>query len=164
MKNMILILIVFLSTVIHGQFKDSAFPTTNVRDGIVDYSSGNLFSFLNSENFSMRHSFSMSYSAFAGHGIALGTYTNSMMYRFSEDFNLQLDASLVHSPYSSFGKDFQSDLSGIYISRAALNYRPWKDVNITLQYNQYPASYFYNPFGGWNYGWYNPFYDPFNSR
>lgn len=168
MKKMVLILYVAFFSISYGQFKDPAFPTTNVRDGIVDYSSGNLFSFLNSENFTMRHSFSMSYSAFAGHGIALGTYTNSMMYRFSEDLNVQLDASIVHSPYSSFGKEFQNDLSGIYISRAALNYRPWKDVNITLQYNQYPASYFYNPFGGYfNRGynsWFNPFYDPFSLR
>ena len=168
MKKMIFIIIVLFASVNYAQFKDPAFPTSNIKDGIVDYSSGSLFGFLNSENFTMRHSFGMSYSAFAGHGIALGTYTNSMMYHFSEDLNVQLDASIVHSPYSTFGQEFQNDLSGVYISRAALNYKPWKDFHITLQYNQFPGSYFYNPFSGYyNQGynsWYSPFYDPFNSR
>lgn len=168
MKKLVVILIVLFAAIGNAQFKDPAFPTQNVKDGIVDYSSGNLFGFLNSENFTMRHSIGMSYSSFAGNGVALGTYTNSMMYRFSEDLNVQVDASIIHSPYSTFGKEFQNDLSGIYISRAALNYRPWKDFNITFQYNQYPGSYYYNPFSNYYdrgfYGYYNPFYDPYNLR
>lgn len=168
MKKLLIVIFVLFVSVNYAQFKDPAFPTTDIKDGIVDYGSGSLFGFLNSENFTMRHSFSMSYSAFAGQGIALGTYTNSMMYRFSDDLNVQVDASITHSPYSTFGQEFQNDIFGLYISRAALNYRPWKDVNITLQYNQYPASYFYNPFNGYYnrgyYGLYNSFYDPFYSR
>lgn len=166
MKKLIIILVLF-GSVSYAQFKDPAFPTSNIKDGIIDYSSGSLFGFLNSENFIMRHSIGMSYSSFAGQGIALGTYTNSMMYRFSDDLNVQVDASVIHSPYSTLGKDFQNDLSGIYITRAALNYRPWKDVHVTLQYNQYPGSYYYNPFSGYNRGYnlfYNPFYDPFIYR
>lgn len=168
MRRIFFIVIVLFASVNYAQFKDPAFPTSNIKDGIVDYSAGSLFGFLNSENFSMHHSLSMSYSAFAGQGVALGMYTNSMMYRFSEDFNVQLDASIVHSPYSTFGKEFQNDLSGIYISRAAVNYRPWKDFRVTLQYNQYPGSYYYSPFSGYyNRGLfdsYSPFYDPFNIR
>lgn len=168
MKKIIFIIILLFASSGYGQFKDPAFPTTDIKDGIVDYSAGSLFGFLNSENFSMHHSLSMSYSAFAGEGVALGMYTNSMMYRFSEDLNVQLDASIVHSPYSSFGKEFQNDLSGIYISRAALNYKPWKDFRVTLQYNQYPGSYYYSPFSNYYnrgfYGSYDPFYDPFHLR
>ncbi len=168
MKKLLFVIIVLFAAVSYAQFKDPAFPTSNIKDGIVDYSSGSLFGFLNSENFSMRHSIGMSYSSFAGQGIALGTYTNSMMYRFSEDLNVQFDASIVHSPYSTLGKEFQNDLSGIYISRAALNYRPWKDFSIHFQYNQYPGSYYYNPFSGYynrgSYGYYDPFYNPFNLR
>lgn len=168
MKKLLFVIIVLFAAVNYAQFKDPAFPTSNIKDGIVDYSSGSLFGFLNSENFSMRHSIGMSYSSFAGQGIALGTYTNSMMYRFSEDLNVQFDASIVHSPYSTLGKEFQNDLSGIYISRAALNYRPWKDFSIHFQYNQYPGSYYYNPFSGYynrgSYANYDPFYNPFNLR
>lgn len=167
MKKYLFIAVLF-SSIVFGQFKDPAFPTENVKDGIVNNSSDALFGFLNSDNFTMRHSYNMSYSSFGGNGLALGVYTNSMMYQFSEDLNVQLDASFIHSPYSSFGKDFQNDITGFAISRGAINYRPWKDVHISLQYNRIPNSYFYSPFnsyfGGGGYGWNNSFYDPFGIR
>lgn len=147
----IIILFVGLSILGFAQFKDNGFPKEEPRNGIFNRTSNSFFNFLTDENFSMNHSVSMSYSAFAGHGLALGIYTNSMMYKFSDNLNFQLDASLVNSPYSTFGKDFQNSINGLYISRAAINYRPWKDVFISLQYNSYPF------FGTRNY--YNPFYN-----
>ncbi|WP_337865149.1 hypothetical protein [Ignavibacterium sp.] len=158
MKN-ILIILILISSINFAQFKDNGFPTETPRDGIYNRSNNFLIDFLNSENFSMKHSFSMSYSAFAGQGIALGVYTNSMMYRFSDNLNVQLDASIVNSPYSTFGKDFQNSLNGIYISRAALNYKPWDDVSITLQYRSLPF-YFNNPYNGYR-SYYNPFYNDY---
>ena len=95
----------------------------------------------------MRHSIRMSYSSFAGQGVALGMYTNSMFYRLMTNLNVQMDISIVHSPYSTLGETFQKNISGIYISNAAINYRPWKDVSIHLQYRSMPYGYggYYNP-------------------
>lgn len=155
-----LVLLGILSSLSFAQFKDSGFPTETPKDGIYNKSSNFLFDFLNSENFSMKHSFSMSYSAFAGEGIALGVYTNSMMYKFSDNLNVQLDASIVNSPYSTFGKDFQNSLNGLYISRAAVNYKPWNDVYITLQYRSMPYL-FNNPYNGYRNYYYNPFYNDY---
>jgi hypothetical protein len=104
----------------------------------------------------MTHSLNMTYSTFAGRGIALGIYTNSMMFRFSDNLNIQLDASIVNSPYSTFGKDFQNNINGLHLSRAAINYRPWKDVFISLQYNSYPfwnSRTYYNPFNNYYFGY-----------
>ena len=123
------------------------FPTESVRDGIVDHSSGSLFGFLNSDNFSMRHSFNMSYSAFGNQGLALGVYTNSMMLKLANNMNFQVDASIVQSPYSSFGREFQDQLSGIYITKAAFNYKPWDDVFISIQYRNLPMAYHYSDYG-----------------
>ncbi|MCS7053519.1 MAG: hypothetical protein NZM09_07260 [Ignavibacterium sp.] len=150
MKKLITIFIL-LSFTCFAQFKNSGFPKEEVRNGILNRTTNSIFNFLSDENFSMRHSFSMSYSSFAGQGLALGIYTNSMMYKFSENLNVQLDASIVNSPYSTFGKDFQNSINGLYLSRAAINYRPWKDVFISLQYNSYP---FFR-----TRGLYNSFYD-----
>jgi hypothetical protein len=132
-----------------------------VKEGVVDESSGYLFGFMNSDNFLMRHSFSLSYSSFAGHGVSLGTYTNSMYYKLLNNLNIQMDVSLIFSPYSSFGENFQNDINGLYISRAAINYSPFKDMHISLQYRSLPnAGYFYNPY----FGSYNSFYgNPFNE-
>jgi hypothetical protein len=108
----------------------------------------------------MHHSFGLSYSTIGGYGTSIATYTNSMMYKFSDNMNLQLDASIVASPYSSFGKNYQNAVQGIYISRAAFNYKPWNDVSISIQYRNMP-NYYYDPFNRYGYGssFYNGFYD-----
>ncbi len=149
----ILLIACFLTAAVSAQYRDNGFPDASVRDGIVNHSGSSLFGLLNPENFSMRHSYSLSYSSFGNNGLAMGIYTNSMLYRFNKDLNVEADVSIMHSPYSSFGKDFQNSLTGIYLSRAAINYRPWKDFQINIQYRNIPAYYpgYYNG--------YNSFYD-----
>jgi hypothetical protein len=155
--NKLLLILIFTSLSAFGQFKDDGLNQPKVKEGIVDQSSEFAFGFLNSENFLMRHSFSLSYSSFGGQGMSLGSYTNSMFYRLMDNLNIQLDVSLVHSPYSTFGEAFQKNISGLYISNAAINYRPWKDVSIHLQYRNTPYSFgYYSPF----YRMYSPFMNP----
>lgn len=86
--------------------------------------------------------------------MALGVYTNSMAYKLASNLNIQLDASLVHTPYSSMSKQFQNNINGIYISNAQLNYEPWKDVRVVVQYRNLPYSY-YNGYDGFGYGLFN---------
>lgn len=163
MKKVLILFLSVFTISAFAQFRDSGFPENNIRDGIVSNSNSNLlFGFINPDNFSMHHSFSLSYSALGnGQGLSLGVYTNSMMYKFAHNLNVQLDASFVTSPYSSFGKDFQKDISGVYISKAALNYKPWKDFSISVQYSNLPYSYYYNPFN--NYYGYGMFGDYYNN-
>lgn len=144
---------------VFAQFKDHGFPTKSVSDGIIDQSAGSLFGFLNSDNFMMRHSFNMSYSAFGNQGLALGVYTNSMMLKLTDNMNIQMDASIVQSPYSTFGKDFQNQLSGLYITKAAFNYKPWDDVFISVQYRNLPMSYHYSDYGFYSNRFYSPFFN-----
>ena len=159
MKKLFAIMIVVFSVSGFAQFKDSGFPVTNVNDGILAKPSTNLFGFINPDNFQMKQSYSLSYSSFGSQGLALGVYTNSMMYKFNNNLNVQLDASIIHTPYSTFGKQFNNSLNGIYISKAAVNYQPWKDFSISIQYRNLPYSYYspYSYFGGNNYGFFNGF-------
>ncbi len=161
MKKLILIFFLFSAATLLGQYKETGIQTTSVKDGITNNSSNHLFGFLNMSDFTMRHSFNMQYSSFGSHGLALGVYTNSMFYRLMDNMDVQMDVSLVHSPYSTFGEAFQNDISGLYISNASINYRPWKDVSIHLQYRNMPYSYgYYSPF----YGMYSPLRNPgFNT-
>lgn len=132
-----------------AQFRDDGLNKPSVKEGIVDENSGFSIGFLNSENFHMSHSFSMSYTSFGGNGISLGTYTNSMFYRLMDNMNVQMDVSFIYSPYSTFGQNFQNDINGIYISRAAVNYSPFKDMHISVQYRSLPYSnYYFNPYFG----------------
>ncbi|MDR3665276.1 MAG: hypothetical protein P4L35_00400 [Ignavibacteriaceae bacterium] len=145
MKKIVFIIVIGLAFTSFAQYKSSGLDSPDIKDGIVDHSaSGNLFGFLNSDNFLMKHSFDMSYSSFGGQGLALGVYTNSMFFKINPELNVQTDISIVNSPYSSLGKNFQNNLNGIYLSRAAINYQPFKDVSISLQYRNIPGAY--NPY------------------
>jgi hypothetical protein len=156
-KNILLILLLFSTAAAFAQFRDSGFETNSVRDGIVTENSNALFGFLNSDDFIMRHSFSLNYMTFSGQGISMTSYTNSMFYRLMSNLNVQMDVSVMYSPYSTFGDQFQKDISGVYISNAAINYHPWNNFSVHLQYRTMPFGYgYYHPFYGYgspfNYG------------
>lgn len=156
MKKIIFIVVLGFAISVSAQIKPNGMESPRITDGIVNQNSGNLFNFLNSENFSMTHSFNLSYSAFGNEGLALGVYTNTMAYKFSDKLNVQTDISIVQSPYSTFSKNVQNSINGLYLSRAAINYKPFKDMMISVQYRNLPASY-YGGFGGFR------SYNPFNS-
>jgi len=88
----------------------------------------------------------MSFSSMGSNSLALGVYTNSMFYKVADNLNIEVDASLVHSPYSSFGKDHQNMINGIYLSRAQINYQPWENFNVIMQYRTLPDGYS-SPYG-----------------
>jgi len=157
MKKYLLTLTILISVSVNAQFKDPVFEAEKPKDGILNNSSNSLFGFINPDNFSMHHSIGLSYSTFGNYGTSLATYTNSMMYKFSDNMNVQLDASFVTSPYSSLGQNYQKSIQGFYINRAAFNYRPWDDFSISIQYRTIP-NYFYDPFSryyGFNGGSFN---------
>ena len=150
MKKILLVAVVLASINCFSQFKDKNIFKPSIQEGMINNNTPSLMlGFINPENFSMSHSYSMSYTTSGNNGLALGVYTNSLRYKFAENFNMQVDASLVHSPYSSFGKNYQDQINGIYLSGAQLNYQPWKDVNISVQYRNIPGG-FYNDFYGSN--------------
>jgi len=150
MKKILLFTVILASINCFSQFKDKNIFKPSIQEGMINNNTPSLMlGFINPENFSMSHSYSMSYTTSGNNGLALGVYTNSLRYKFAENFNMQVDASLVHSPYSSFGKNYQDQINGIYLSGAQLNYQPWKDVNISVQYRNIPGG-FYNDFYGFN--------------
>jgi hypothetical protein len=153
-KNILLVIFLISTTASFAQFKDSGFETNSVKEGIVSENSNAIFGFLNSDDFIMRHSFSLNYATSGGQGMSLTSYTNSMFYRLMNNLNVQLDVSVMYSPYSTMGEQFQKDISGIYISNAAINYHPWDNFSVHLQYRSMPFGYgYYHPF----YGYGNPF-------
>lgn len=146
-KQVVFILLV-ISSISFAQFKDKDITPT-ILDGITNYSqSGFLSNFLNPSNFKMNHSVGMSYSTFGGSGVALSTYTNSMAFRLTENLTVEVGASLVASPYSSFGQDHQNEINGIYLTRAQLNYKISENSNLMIQYfNPAPGMYYNNYYG-----------------
>lgn len=158
MKNFFFLLFLITVISINAQYKDQ--PTElDVKGGIVNDYSSSLFGFFNLNNFKMSHTFDLSYQTSGFGNIALTTYTNSMIYKFNDQLNIQADISLVNSPYNSFDKNFAQNINGLYLSRAQINYKPTKDMTIMFQYRNIPATS-YNPYSWYRYGsYYDPFYD-----
>lgn len=139
-----------------AQFKSQVEQESRISDNMIRQSTpGFFFGWFDPEKFHMRHTFDLSYQTFGGQGLSLGTYTNSMTYEFAENLDARADVSLSYSPFNSFstfGSTKKNDLSGLYVSRAQLNYRPWENVMVQIQYRQIPyGNYYYSPF-------YNPWY------
>ena len=132
-----------------AQYKSTVEPRPTVTESLLRNDDGGLlFGWFDPGKFDMHHSFSLSYMTGGGQGMSLGTYTNSMAYRFSDKLDVRADISLMTSPYNSFGKDAQSSLNGLFLNRAELNYRPWKNTLLQISFHQYPA----NSFMGYGYG------------
>ena len=157
MKNFMFVAVIslFLLAVptVQAQFKTQLEREASAADGFVQPSVPSfLFGWFDPEKFHMRHSFDFSYMTFGGQGLSLGTYTNSMTYQFSDKLNAQADVSLSYSPFSSGLSPLKkNDLSSVYLSRAQVDYKPWDNVLVRLQYRQMP-------YGSYNY--YSPFYSP----
>lgn len=154
-KGLVLaVLVVMACGYSHAQFKSQLGSEPSVSESMISNPDASfLFGWFNPEKFHMRHSFDLSYMTAGGHGLSLGTYTNSMMYELADNLHARADISLSYSPYNSFSTaKNKDDFSSIYLSRAEVDYRPWKDVLFKVEYRALPyGSYYYSPF-------YNPWY------
>ena len=154
MKKLIITILIMSASLSFGQFKNESKKLPSIKDRLTHNTPSSLFlGFFHPENFKMSHSVGMSFSTSGGNNIMLGTYTGSMFYKIADNLNISVDASLVTSPYNSFGNKFSKSINGIYINRAQINYRPSKNTIITLQYFN-PISERFSPYG-WGSGSYS---------
>lgn len=149
-------IVVFVVAGAEAQFKGQTEREAAASGGLFAPPSGStLFGWFDPSKFSMHHSVDMSYMTIGGQGMTLGTYTNTMMYQFADNLNARADVSMSYSPtnsFSGFGGKGGKDFSGIYLRGAQINYRPWENVSVQLQYRQAPYGYYMSPFSGPWYG------------
>lgn len=142
MKLWIIAALVLVIAPAHGQFKSGTPATTGVSSSVMRPSDGLLFGWLDPSRLTMRQSYSLSYSTFGGQGLSMGTYTNSLAYRISGPLDVQFDVSVLHSPFGLPGN--MPDFSGVYLTRAQLNYRPTENMWLQIQFRQLPAMYWWD--------------------
>jgi hypothetical protein len=159
MKKIFVLIAFLISSSLIAQYREDSSKQPDIKGSIVKTNSfGSILGFINPDNFSMKHSFNLSFTSFGGLGsMALGVYTNSMEYKFSDNLDLQTDISFINSPYSSFGKDFSKQFNGIYLSRLQMNYKASDNMNISIQYRQIPGG-FYSPYSYWDNSFYRGSY------
>jgi len=105
---------------------------------------GLLFGWFDPSRLTFHNSYSLSYTTSGGRGYSLGELTSNIAYQISNPLSVQFDVSLMHSPFNNLGGNFANNISGIYLTRAELNYRPSKNMFFQIQYRQLPAMYWLN--------------------
>ena len=149
-----LIGLVLVSAIGSAQFKTRMNDEPSVSQSLIRSDDGGLlFGWFDPGKLKMTQSYSLSYQTFGQNGLALGVYTNSLSYQVSDPLSVQMDVSVMHSPYSTLGGNFSKSLSGIYLSRAEINYKPSDNTLFQIQFRQLPASLYYG-----NYGYGSPFW------
>ncbi len=136
-----------LPSVLSAQFRGEEPRRPSVAEGVYQESDGAILGFFHPENLQMRHSFSVSYGMMGDRGLGVSMYTNSLRYRVSEPLSVRADISMMFSPFGSASQLYKNDISGIFLRRASIDYRPSKDTKISLQYRAYPYGGPY-PYGG----------------
>ncbi len=146
---LVLVVINFIAV---GQFRSQSEATSSVASSMIRQDDGGLlFGWFDPSRFTISNSYSLSYTTSGGKGLSLGTLTSSLAYQISNPLSVQFDVSLVHSPYNNLGGNFTKEISGVYLSRAELNYRPSKITLLQIQYRQLPAMYWLNNFDRFNF-------------
>ena len=167
MRNplLILILIALCCATAGSQLKSASSAEQSASASLVHPGGGSgwggglssFFGLLDPDRFLMRHTLSYNYMSAGGTGLSMASYTNSMFYRIADPLNVRFDVTLQGSPFGATAGADRKDLNKIYLSRAELNYRPWENVYLQLQYRELPYSYYRNAFDPWYYG--NPWGD-----
>jgi len=130
-----------------GQFRSQPEARFSVTESIIRQDGGGLlFGWFDPSRLTVRNNYTLSYTTSGGKGFSLGTLTSSLAYQISNPLSVMLDISLVHSPYSNLGGNFAKNISGVYLSRAELNYRPSNDLLLQVQFRQLPAMYWLNSY------------------
>jgi hypothetical protein len=163
MKKILILFIIFTAFIsIHT---DSFAQYKSGKDNPVNNNTNLILGFINPANFSMRHSFQVSYLGSRYGNISVTSYINSLSYRISDKLNVSADIALSYSPYASsvFGKTYasqlQKDFSGISLSRLSLDYKISSDAFLKLEYRNINNPYF-DPYYNNNYFMHNNrFYD-----
>lgn len=147
-------LFIVSSLTAYGQFREKEHDQDFTGPIVQQERSSEVGNWSNLFNMKMSHSYSMSFMSVGGQYRNVNAYTNSMDFFFSDRLTGELDISLMHSPFGQGFSNTNNQLGAdIVIRNAELNYQISDKSHISIQFQQYPNS-FYSPYGR---NPYNPF-------
>ena len=153
----ILVITLVLCGTASAQYRSQPEVTSTVAGTLIrPEDNGLILGWFDPSRLTIRNSYSLSYTTWSNKAFSLGNLTSSLAYRISDPLSVQFDVSLLHSPYSNLGDNFAKNISGVYLTRAELNYRPSKDMLFQIQYRQLPTMYWFNSFDRYSF---LPWYD-----
>src|SRR5437868_165808 len=128
--------LLIMCSVSFAQFRDIPLETKN------KLKSNNLIlGFINPANFSITHSFNMSFGTMGSSSVSLASYTATLAYKLNKNMNLSADVTMQYSPFASLGssnsslnKDFQNSFNGINLSRVSFDWKISKNAFLSFNY------------------------------
>lgn len=151
-KAVLFILILVLTTgYTFSQFKEIPKET---QTKLKNKNSGLILGFINPKNFYINHSVNLSYQTMGNSSVSLTSYTATVGYKVMDNMNISADITMQYSPYATIGsnnpainKNFQNSFNGINLSRVSLDYKPFKNMYISIDYvNNKNNLYWYNDY------------------
>jgi hypothetical protein len=142
----IIALIAIVSNITFAQYKEIPYETKTK----LKSSSGLILGFINPKNFSLTHSFNMSFVSSGNANLSLASYTATLSYNVLKNLKINADVTMQYSPFASIGgtsavnKDFQNSFNGINLSRVSLDWRPAKNMYFSFNYINNKNGYWYN--------------------
>ena len=122
-----------------------------------------LFGLIDPSKIQMHHSFSMSYGAFAGQGVMVGAYLNTIDYRVSDNLFIRTNLGVMTSPYNTFGENFYLNKPRLF-GGGELHYKIDDNSSLMLRVDvgpgYYQPGYGYSPYSSYR----SPFYNGFNNN
>ena len=156
-----MVLVVFCCITV-GQFRSQPEARSSAGESLLRPDDGGLlFGWFDPSRLTMHNSYTLSYTTSGSKGYSLGELTSNIAYRISDPLSVQFDVSLLHSPFNNLGGNFANNISGIYLTRAELNYRPSKNMFLQIQYRQLPSMYWLNNYDRMGF---MPSYDRINEE
>ncbi len=159
-----LALIAVIMTLVTGisfsQFKEIPKETqTKLKSG-----NGLILGFINPKNFYLKHSVNLSYQTMGSSSVSLTSYTATLGYKVMDNMNISADVTMQYSPYASIGsnnpainKNFQNSFNGLNLSRVSLDYQPFKNMFISVNYINNKNNLYWNDNNFHNNFWNNSY-------
>lgn len=112
---------------------------------LVQKPKGFLNYLLDPSRFEMSQSYSFSLISSGSRSTNVGLYLNTMTYQFSDPLLMQLRIGYLHQPFGGPNNLGLSDKGSVFIQDAHIQYKPMKNMIISLDYGNYPAL-IYSPY------------------
>jgi len=118
------------------------------------------FSLLDPERFTMKNSYSMSYSSSQGSGNLMGMYINTMEYRFKSPLIMRVKMAYQSQTGNLFGGNNGmnsqpgTDQGRFFIPSVDIIYQPFENTTISFHYRDYSSS---NGYGRNGYNSFSPY-------
>ena len=136
--RIILFLLLITAFVLNAQTQNEKSAVFKPSEGFQK-TRGFLDQLFDSNKLSISQSYSLSYFSTGGKGYNQGLYLNTINYQFSDPLLMQVRLGYLHQPFGGSSILSQEANNKFFVQRAMLQYQPFKNTTLVIDYQAYPS-------------------------